>query len=301
MGSRRFGYAVRRQIEALDPVRDHEEMARLSFEVLYGDPILVHAAYLIGFSRQVAVPEIARVVYRGGEGKNLRDVARRSDDTLALFGAFFKWGHSSPEGRAAIARMEGIHARFDISEEQKRYTLATLVFEAERIGVHLGFQPFTADQREAAWRFWRGVAEQMPLGGLPASAGELRRWMLDYERRHWSYSEEGRQVVDRFFEDWAERWFPRPLQRLARQLLLALVEPELRRVLRLQAPSARVEWLVRTSARAYLPLTLIRPLPTNRSWLDHFGLPATAPGRRSAAAPTEVSRSRTAAQGRTRC
>jgi len=34
--------------------------------VLYGDPIGVHAAYLIGFSRQVAVPGIARVIYRGG-------------------------------------------------------------------------------------------------------------------------------------------------------------------------------------------------------------------------------------------
>lgn len=281
MESRRLGYAVRRQIEALDPVQDHEEMARLSFEVLYGDPILVHAAYLVGFSRQVAVPEIARVVYRGGEGKNLRDVARRTDDTLALFGAFLKWGHSSPEGRAAIARMEGIHARFDISEEQKRYTLATLVFEAERIGNHLGFEPFTAAQREAAWRFWRGVAEQMPLGGLPASADALWRWMLDYERRHWSYSEEGRQVVDRFFEDWAGRWFPRPARGLGRKLLLALMEPELRTALRLQAPSGRVEWIVRAGARAYLPLTSIRPLRTDRSWLDQFGPRLSATGARS--------------------
>jgi hypothetical protein len=271
VGSRRFGYAVRRQIEALDPAQDHEEMARLSFEVLYGDPLLVHAAYLVGFSRQVAVPEIARVVYRGGEGKNLRDVARRSDDTLALFGAFLKWGHSSPEGRAAIARMERIHARFEISEEQKRYTLATLVFEAERIGGHLGFEPLTAAQREAAWRFWRGVAKQMPLGGLPGSAEEMWRWMLDFERRHWRYSEAGRQVVERFFEDWTVRWFPRPVQRLARPLLLALMEPELRTALRLQAPSAGVEWLVRTSARAYLPLSSIRPLRTDRSWLDQFG------------------------------
>jgi hypothetical protein len=105
-GSRRRGYAIRRRIAALDPVDDNEEAARLTFEVLYGDPIAVHAAYLVGFSRQVAVPGIARVIYRGGGGENLRDVARRTDDTLTLFGAFFHWGHSSPRGRAAIARME---------------------------------------------------------------------------------------------------------------------------------------------------------------------------------------------------
>lgn len=267
--SRRLGYEIRRQIAVLDPVADNEEAARLTFEVLYGDPIGVHAAYLIGFSRQVAVPGIARVIYRGGE--NLRDVARRTDDTLTLFGAFFRWGHSSPRGRAAIARMEQIHKRFPITDEQKRYTLATLIFEAERIGRHLGFDPFTADQREASWRFWRGVAEQMPLGGLPATADELRRWMLEYEREHWRYTDDGRRVVDRFFEDWTTRWFPRPARGVGRQVLLALMGEDLRAVLRLEDPSRRVEWLLRASARAYLPLSLIRPLRSDRSWMDHFG------------------------------
>ena len=267
-GSRRFGYAIKRRIAALDPVADNEEMARLTFEVLYGDPIGVHAAYLVGFSRQVAVPGIARVVYRGGE--NLRDVARRTDDSLALFGMFFRWGHSSPRGRAAIARMEQIHKRFAITDEQKLYTLATLIFEAERIGRHFKFAPFTANQREASWRFWRGVAEQMPLGGLPSTAEELWRWMLEYEREQWRYTDDGRRVVDRFFEDWATRWFPRPARGLGRQILLALMDEDLRAVLHLEDPSRGIQWLLRASARTYLPLTLIRPLPTDRSWVDHF-------------------------------
>jgi hypothetical protein len=269
-GSRRLGYAIKRRIAALDPVEDNEEVARLTFEVLYGDPIGVHAAYLIGFSRQVAVPGIARVVYRGGGGENLRDVARRTDDSLALFGAFFRWGHSSPQGRAAIARMEQIHKRFTIADEQKLYTLATLIFEAERMGRRFGFDPFTANQREASWRFWRGVAEQMPLGGLPSTAEELWRWMLEYEREHWRYTDDGRHVVDRFFEDWTTRWFPPPARGLGRQILLAMMGEDLRAVLHLEDPNRRVEWLLRASARAYLPLTLVRPLPTDRSWMDYF-------------------------------
>lgn len=267
-GGRRLGYAVKRRIAALDPVEDNEEAARLTFEVLHGDPIAVHAVYLIGFSRQVAVPEIAGVIYRGG--KNLRDVARRTDDTLALFGAFLHFGHSSPQGRAAIARMEQIHARFEITDEQKLYTLATLIFEGERIGRHLGVDILTADQREASWCFWRGVAEQMPLGGLPPTAEELWHWMIEYEREHWHYNDEGRQVVDRFFEDWARRWFPRRARTLARQTLLALMDEDLRAVLHLENPSRPVNRLLRASARAYLPLTLIRPLPTDRSWMDYF-------------------------------
>jgi hypothetical protein len=269
-GSRRLGYTIRRRIAALDAEEDHEEVARLTLEVLYGDPIAVHAALLIGFSRQVAVPSIARVIYRGGGGETLRDIARRIDDTLALFGAFLKWGPSSPEGRAAIARMEHSHARFAITDEQKLYTLATLIFEAERIGRHLGFTPFTASQRQAVWHFWRGVAKQMPLGGLPPTADELWRWMLEYEGEQWRYTDDGSRVVARFFEDWTTRWFPRPARGLGRQILLAMMDEDLRTVLHLENPGRRVQWLLRSSARAYLPLTLVRPLPTDRSWMDHF-------------------------------
>ena len=226
-GKRQLGYAVRRRIAALDPVEDNEEAARLTFEVLYGDPIAVHAGLLVGFSRQLAVPGLAGV-------------------------------------------MEQIHKRFAITDEQKLYTLATLIFEGERIGRHLGFNPFTANQREASWRFWRGVAEQMPLARLPPTAEELWRWMLDYEREHWSYTDDSRLVVERFFEDWTTRWFPRPMRGLGRQVLLALMDNDLRAVLHLEDPSSRIQWLARASARAYLPVTMVRPLPTGRSRMDHF-------------------------------
>ncbi|HEY7933049.1 MAG TPA: oxygenase MpaB family protein [Solirubrobacteraceae bacterium] len=268
---RQLGYALKRRIAALDPVEDHEEVARLTLEVLYGDPVAVHAGLLIGFSRQVAVPSIARVIYRGGGGDTLRDVARRIDDTLALFGAFLKWGPSSPEGRAAIARMERIHSRFPITDEQKRYTLATLILEPDRIARHLGVDQFTAGQREAIWRFWLSVAEQMPLGGLPATPEELRRWMLEYEREHWRYTDDGRRVVERFFEDWTTRWFPRPARFLGRQALLALMDDALRAALHLEAPNKHLQRLLRASARASSPLMLLRPIASDRSWLDYFG------------------------------
>jgi hypothetical protein len=271
LGGRETGFAIRRRIGALDPVADDEEAARLTLEVLHGDPIAVHAALLIGFSRQVADPDIGRIIHRGGAGATIRDVARRNDDTLTLFGAFLRWGHSSPQGRAAIARMEQMHARFPITDEQKLYTLATLIFEPERIGTHLGFAPLTATEREAVWRFWCGVAGQMPLGGLPSTSEELWRWTLEYEREHWRYSDGGRQVVDRFFEDWVTRWFPRPARRLGRELLLALMDERLRSALNLEAPKRSVERLVRVSARAYVPMMMIRPIRSDRSWLDHFG------------------------------
>jgi hypothetical protein len=273
IGGRQTGFAIRRRIAALDPIADNEEVARLSFEVLHGDPIGVHAAYLVGFSRQVAVPDIARVIYRGGA--NLRDAARRTDETLALFGAFFRFGHSSSQGREAIAHMEKIHSRFPITDEQRLYTLATLIFEGERIARHLGASLLTDAERTASWLFWSGVADQMPLTGLPATPEELWQWMLDYEHEHWRYTVDGRRVVDRFFEDWVTRWFPARARGLGRELLLVLMDDGLRSTLRLEAPSRHSERLVRAGARAYVPLMMVRPFRSDRSWLDHFVPPST--------------------------
>jgi hypothetical protein len=270
-GKRQLGYTLKRRIAALDPDEDHEEVARLTLEVLYGDPIGVHAGLLIGFSRQVAVPSIARVIHRGGGGDTMRDIAQRIDDTLALFGAFLKWGPSSPDGQAAIARMERIHARFPITDEQKRYTLATLIFEPDRTARHLGLDPYTTGQREAIWRFWLSVAKQMPLADLPATAEELRDWMLDYEREQWLYTNDGHCVVERFFEDWTTRWFPRRAKPLGRQILLAMMDDTLRAALRLETPSRHLQQLLRVSARASSPLMLIRPYRRDRSWFDYFG------------------------------
>ncbi len=78
---RQLGYVLKRRIAALDPEKDHEEVARLTLEVFYGEPNNgVHATYLIGFSRQVAVPSIARVIYRVVAATTYTDDGRRVVD-----------------------------------------------------------------------------------------------------------------------------------------------------------------------------------------------------------------------------
>jgi hypothetical protein len=46
------GSALRRRINALDPVRDDEEVTRLTSLVLYGDAYFVHSTFLVTFARR---------------------------------------------------------------------------------------------------------------------------------------------------------------------------------------------------------------------------------------------------------
>jgi hypothetical protein len=266
-----MGQRILQRIAKLDPDRDYEEITRLSLEVLNGDPIFVHASYLVSFVRQVAVTSIARVIYRGGRGDNIRDVTRRTNDTVTFFSIFIHWGPSSPEGQAAIARMERIHARFPITAEQKRYTLATSIFAGDLFAADFGIDPYLECQHQALWRFWLAVGEQMRLDDLPPTRDEFWQWMQAYELEHWGYTTAGRRVVECFLADWERRWFPSFGRELGRQLLLASMGDRLRSVFRLPEPSLVAQGLVRAGARLYLPITRMRPLDGNRSWLDYFG------------------------------
>lgn len=261
--------ALRRRMDALDPVADHEELTHLSLEVKYGDGLFVHAAYTVAFARQVALPSIARIVHRKGTGDMMKDVRRRNDDTLVFFGEMLRNGHSSPAGRAAIDRMESIHSHFGIGDDDKLYTLASLALEPDRIADELGLHLFTGGERLARFLFWRGVGVRMGLD-VPECRSEFLEWAQAYECRY-AYTEGGRALVDQLSADWRARWFPGRAARYADPVLFSIYGEHLCATHRLDAPSPRMRALTARAMRTYAGSTAARPHRLRRSWVDHFG------------------------------
>ncbi|MDF3320122.1 oxygenase MpaB family protein [Rhodococcus sp. C3V] len=263
------GRAVGRRIDELDPELENEEAIHLSLEVRYGDAVFAHAAYTVAFARQVAIPSIARVVYRKGTGDMIHDVRKRNDDTLLFFGEMMRHGHSSAYGRSIIDRMEQIHSRFGITDDDKLYTLGSLAFEPDRIVEHLGLDIFTDNERVSRYFFWRNVGERMGLK-IPPTRDAFLAWIFEYENKY-GYTEGGRALVDQLFLDWQDRWFPGPTRHFADNLLLAMFDDNLRRIHRLEAPPTLLSKVVPPVAGAYLAFQSVRPHRPHRSWSDHFG------------------------------
>lgn len=255
----------------LDAHADHERITHLSNEVRFGDAPLAAAVYTVAFLRQMAVPSIAAVVFRGGHGPIIKDTRTRNDDTLAFFGEFMRCGHSSPRGRAAIERLNEIHAPFSITNEQSLYTLGALTFEVERTSALLGVQLLSSAEQEANFHFWRGVGEQMGLHDLHESPQSFWRWTKEHERLTWGHTEGGRAVAEVMIEDLLARWLPAWLRPLGRQAVLALCEDALLDVHRLPHPAPGVRAAVRAGTRAYRLARRLLPDPPDRSWADHFG------------------------------
>ncbi|MBJ7348777.1 MAG: DUF2236 domain-containing protein [Thermoleophilaceae bacterium] len=267
---REFGFRHRRRIAALDPAADDRELYHRSFEVLYGTPVFVHSVFLVVFIRQAAVPRIANILYRNGHGDSVVSPAKRNDATLTFFSEFIRLGYQTPEGIEAIKVLERIHDRFPITDEDKLYTLATVVFDPEREIALLGGKQFTAREHEAMWHFWQGVATHMSLGHIAKTRKELKAWMVKYEAENYAYSTAGRAVAEAMISDYG-RWFPKRAKQVSRHLMLALLDENLRKTLRLEDPHPLAWRFQRTVGRVFLRTAPYRPVPIERSWGDHFG------------------------------
>ncbi len=267
---RRYLWA-REEIARLDPVRDYERLARLAFEVRFGLPIVAAAFYTVSFARQVAVPSIATILYRGGGSPAMNDVRKRNDDTLVFFGEFFEHGPSSDEGEAFIARLNEIHGQFPIKAQDYSYTLDTIIAEGERTSRLVGVEPLNFSEKLATFEFWRAVGERMGIEDLPSSYEDAFERAQAYEREHWAPTKAGAAVARSVMEDYVARWLPRRFVPVGFRAICVLLGPELRAIHGFPEPGPVMERLVVAGLATYLRLQRLLPDPPLRPIRESFG------------------------------
>lgn len=292
---RRSGRAVRRQIAALDPDHDADEIARLSLVTLHGHPPLVYALFTVAFLKQVAVPTMARTLYRRGTGDIVVETIRRNDDTLVFFGQLLDHGPGSPTGREWIERLNQIHAHFPLRNSDSLYTLATLALDAESITARVGAALFSPTELEAHWQFWRAVAQRQHLTDIPHTREDLRVWAAAYESAEYATTHDGREIAAALVTGFGARCLPRVLRRWDGQVIAALCPPQLREVHDLPTPSVVVTALVRAAMRVYALTVDVRRVRVERSMAQDFGT-----SRYGERPPAEVGYQRPQDRGRQR-
>ncbi len=221
------------EIERLDPVRDHARIVYLDACVEF--PFDVTRALELAFFRTFAVPRIAELLASTGEftGRPLK----RYDDSDLLISSFVEHGYDSPAGRAAIRRMNQIHGRFDIPNEDFIYVLSTLAIEPFRWNRRFGWRRATAAERTASFEFWRNVARLMNIRDVPASYDELERFNVEFERERFAYSDAGHRVATSMIDMFVGK-IPGMPKTLGRRGVHALLDDPLLGALGLPRPTA---------------------------------------------------------------
>jgi len=224
--------SVLAEIEALDPATQHERIVFLSTCMDF--PFDTTRALEFALFRSFSVPSIAALLDRTGEfGARAQ---KRYDDTDLIVSEMLEWGYSSDRGARALARMNAIHGRFHIANTDFLYVLSTFVFEPIRWNARFGWRPMVEAERLGLFHFWRQVGRRMGIARIPATIGRLEDYNLDFEFRHFRFTEANARVGTATVNLFAS-WAPRPFAPLVRRAIYALLDDPCRTAFGFPAPS----------------------------------------------------------------
>jgi ER-bound oxygenase mpaB/B'/Rubber oxygenase, catalytic domain len=246
-----------REIQALDPERDCRRIVFL--DAFYEFPFDTARALELAFFKTFASPSIATLLDSTGEFV-LRG-QKRYDDTDLLMSAFSEDGWAGEQGKRALRRMNQIHGRFAIANEDFLYVLSAMVLEPLRWNERFGWRRLVEAERLAQFHFWREIGRRMAIEEIPESLVELERFNVAYEGSRFAVTEEGSRLA-RAQRDVFLAWFPLLPHRLGARAISSLLEEHVVEALGLVRPTG----LERRAAERALRLRalLLRPLPARR-------------------------------------
>jgi hypothetical protein len=124
-----------RAIAALDAEVDYQRIAFLLSA--YEFPWDIERSLEFALFRTYAVPSISGLLAKTREFE--RRPRKRYDDTELILAEIRENGLDSARGRAALARMNAMHGRFRIANEDMLYVLSTFLLEPIRwLGASVG-------------------------------------------------------------------------------------------------------------------------------------------------------------------
>jgi hypothetical protein len=234
-----------REIRRLDPKRDCQRIVYL--DACFEFPWDTTRSLELALFRTFAVPSIGGRLDSTGEFP-LR-AQKRYDDTDLLISSFCEAGYDSDAGRRAIRRMNQIHGRFEIANEDFLYVLSTFVMEPFRWNARFGWRLLTDVEKEGTFVFWREVGRRMGIRDVPATLAELERFNVAFERERFARTDAGRRVAEATMSMFIA-WFPGLPVWLGRRVIEAILDDPLLDALGFERPSPALRRAVESAIRA---------------------------------------------------
>lgn len=232
------------RIAALDPVRDHQEIHRIT--AMFDFPWDYVRALEFALFRTYCVPTISELLAKTGEFRDRPQ--KRYDDTAMLMSELIEYGYDSPRGKASLRRVNQMHHRYAIDNDDMLYVLTTFIYEPLDWLDAYAYRPLHPNERIAAFEFYREVGRRMGIADIPASFEELRAFKNDYERTHFVYSETNAEIGD-YTVGLLAAWYPAVPRRAVALAVQALSDPPMRRAFGFPRPVPGLRPCLRAALR----------------------------------------------------
>lgn len=230
---------------SVDPDHDFEAIAyRLACLDFAWD---IERALEFALFRTYAAPRISGLLARTGAFE--RATRKRYDDTELLLSEAMENGLDSARGVEAVTRINAIHSRFKIANDDMLYVLSTFVLEPIRWMDRYGRRPFSPDEIIGWTQYYRALGEKMGITGIPEDRGGFERLSQTYEAAHITYAQSNHAIGTVTLNLLLGFYLPRFRFWIGRPVALSLMDPPLLRAMGFAAPPAIVRGMTHGALR----------------------------------------------------
>lgn len=250
---------ISKRIASLDPDADHQEIVRLLVHYVF--PWDIKKSLEFALFRTYAVPSISKLLAETGEFSERP--AKRYDDTDLILSEMVDNGYDSNRGRRAMRRMNQMHGRFDITNDDFLYVLTTFILEPIRWAERFGERPFTENEKAASFKYYLEIGRRMNIRDIPTDLTTIEQFNVRYEAQHFKFAETNPVIGNATVDLLLGFYLPQPLWPLGRHLVYALMDEPLLDAFGYPHPP---RWLrVLTEGALQLRAALLRVLPERRT------------------------------------
>ncbi len=246
-----------REIDRLDPETEAQRISQILTHHEF--PWDLQQALSFALFRTYAVPSIGRLLFDTGEFTT--DTQKRHDDTVLILDNIVEHGLESTEGRASVRRMNQMHGRYAISNDDMRYVLATFVVMPKRWIDDYGHRRLRGHEIAASVTYYRRLGSLMGIADMPDDFAGFSRLLDAYEIEHFRPDPKTRAVADATLDLFVS-FYPRPLARFVEMFARSIMDDRLREAFAYPAPPRVVIAVSRAALR--LRGRLVSLLPPRR-------------------------------------
>ncbi|KAI8804924.1 hypothetical protein BJ742DRAFT_422833 [Cladochytrium replicatum] len=249
-----------------DPLLSKEEDEILKL-MTYDFPTLYNLSFEFALFKTYTSPTISALLHKTGEFR--RNAEKRAEDTSLLLREGRENAGIPDRSNPALRRINEIHAHYRITNDDMLYTLSLFMMEPPRWISMYGFRPIEEGEIEANFQYHRAMGEEMNIKDIPETFEAVKEWAKDYEAKHVVYSEYNRKVADTF-TDLLLKSFATFLHPMVNQIVMGVLEPEVRSAFNYPDPTPFVSSLVQGTlrfsgwfTRVFLPPRILDPRRTS--------------------------------------
>jgi len=233
--------------------------------------------------RTYCVPTISGLLERTGEFE--RRPQKRYDDTAVLMAELVEHGYDSPRGRESLRVVNRMHGRYDISNDDMLYVLATFIYDPIDWLALYGWRPLSSNEQLAAFHFYRAVGARMGIRDIPADFGEFRAFKAAYEQQHFVFAPSNHRI-GQYTLDLFCSWYPPVLKPVVSRAVVAMLDPLMVRAFGFTAPPAWVSAAGRLALR--VRALVVRRLPVRKALKLTNSRKRTYPGYPAGYRPSDL-------------